>query len=555
MTALPTLLAGLVVKPGLVVIGAAAIAACLRHRPAAARHLVWAGALLAILALPLLGRALPPLRLPVSIGIVEWRLPAIPRAQSPAAAAGDIAQSSGAGALRAPQPTNQYGRGAEAVRLTGWALLALWLLGILVLGVRRIVAETRIRRMLRTGRSLGDPVLRHWIDRVAAASGMRGPVRIRLSEELASPGVTGVFRPVLLLPASAPVWPRDRLSPVLIHEFAHITRRDCLLNLAADLAGIIYWCNPLVHSAVRRLRTESEHACDDLVIRSGAEPGEYAGLLLTLAHAARMEDALPGAVTAMARPLELESRLLTVLDARVARDPLPRWMPFALVTMGLLLSLPAAALAVERPSQSRPDLLAAEPDRRGDSLASPASERLPGPIDSTAVSLGARRARAGPDSALARLLVTALDREPHGEEDLVRERAAWALSHVRGDRLIEPLLDALDSADWRVRAYAAWALAPARDPRATARLVLMLGHPVWRLRAMAAHALRELADSATGAAMNAALTDPAWQVRVEAVEYFARLGGAGLPERLRPRLTDRHVVVRHAAEQALTTTR
>ena len=553
MTTLPALLIGLLVKPGLVLIGAAAIAACLRHRPAAARHMVWAVALLAILALPLMGRALPPLRLPASLGIVAWHLPAIPRAESPAAA-GDISgRSAGAGTARAPQAPNQLDRGAGAVKLTGSALLALWLLGVMVLGVRRIFAETRVRRILRAGQSLDDPVLARWVGQVAASSGMRGPVRLRLSEDLSSPGVTGVFRPVLLLPASALAWSRERLSQVLTHEFAHVTRRDCLLNLVADLAGIVYWCNPLVRSAVKRLRTESEHACDDLVLRSGAEPGEYAGLLLALAHAARMEEGLPGAVTAMAQPLELESRLLAVLDTRVARDPLPRWMPPALAGLGLLLSLPAAALAVDRPSQSRPDLLAAEPDRRGDSLASPTSERLLEPIDSIAVSLGAQRALAGPDSALARLLVVALDREPHGEEDLVRERAAWALSQVMGDRLVEPLLDALDSADWRVRSHAAWALAPARDPRATSRLVQLLGHPVWRLRAMAAHALQELADPGTSAAMDAALTDPAWQVRIEAVEYFARLGGVGLSVRLRPRLTDRHVAVRDAAERAFTT--
>jgi len=550
---LPALLIGLLVKPGLVLLGAAAIAACLRHRPAAARHMVWAGALLAILALPLMGRALPPLRLPASLGIVAWQLPAIPRAESPAAT-GDISgRSAGAGTARTQQPQNQPARGAGAVKLAGSALLALWLLGVLVLGVRRIFAETRVRRILREGHRLDDPVLSRWVGQVATSSGIRGPVRLRLSEQLSSPGVTGVFRPVLLLPASALAWSRDRLSQVLSHEFAHVTRRDCLLNLVADLAGIVYWCNPLVRSAVRRLRTESEHACDDLVLRNGAEPGEYAGLLLTLAHAARMEEGLPGAVTAMARPLELESRLRAVLDARVARDPLPRWMPPALAGLGLLLSLPAAALAVDRPSQSRPDLLAAEPDRRGDSLASPTSERLLEPIDSIAVSLGAQRALAGPDSALARLLVVALDREPHGEEDLVRERAAWALSQVMGDRLVEPLLDALDSADWRVRSHAAWALAPARDPRATSRLVQLLGHPVWRLRAMAAHALQELADPGTSAAMDAALTDPAWQVRIEAVEYVARLGGVGLPVRLRPRLTDRHVAVRHAAERAFTT--
>ena len=553
MTTLPALLIGLLVKPGLVLIGAAGIAAGLRHRPAAARHIVWAGALLAILIMPLLGRVLPPLRLPASLVMGEWHLPAIPRAELPASA-GDTRQHSAAvGTAQPPQSPYQLDGGAGAVKLTGSALLVLWLLGVLVLGVRRIFAETRVRRILREGRDLDDPVLAPWVGQVAASSGMRSPVRLRLSEELTSPGVTGVFRPVLLLPASALGWPRDRLSQVLTHEFAHVTRRDCLLNLVADLAGIVYWCNPLVRSAVRRLRTESEHACDDLVLRSGAEPGEYAGLLLTLAHAARMEEGLAGPITAMARPLELESRLLAVLDTGVARDPLPRWMPPALAALGLLLSLPAAALAVDRPSQARPDLLAAEPDRRGDSLAGPASERLPEPIDSTAVALGAQRALAGPDSALARLLVAALDREPQGQEDLVRERAAWALSQVTGERLVEPLLDALNSADWRVRAYAAWALAPARDPRATSRLVQLLGHPVWRLRAMAAHALRELADPATSAAMNSALTDPAWQVRIEAVEYFALLGGAGLPERLRPRLTDRHVAVRHAAEQAFTT--
>ena len=122
-------------------------------------------------------------------------------------------------------------------------------------------------------------------------------------------------------------------------------------------------------------------------------------------------------------------------------------------------------------------------------------------------------------AAAAVLVLLVIGREPPdggrikgGDDvslDLVRERAAWALSQGTGDRLVDPLLDALDSADWRIRAYAAWALAPARDPRATGRLVLMLGHPVWRLRAMAAHALRELADPAVSEEMNAVLTDPA----------------------------------------------
>jgi hypothetical protein len=68
---------------------------------------------------------------------------------------------------------------------------------------------------------------------------------------------------------------------------------------------------------------------------------------------------------------------------------------------------------------------------------------------------------------------------------------------------------------------------------------------------MAAYALMESGDPAAGAAMDAALTDPAWQVRVSAVEYHARLTPFTPSDRLRDRLTDRHLAVRSAAERIL----
>jgi HEAT repeat protein len=83
-------------------------------------------------------------------------------------------------------------------------------------------------------------------------------------------------------------------------------------------------------------------------------------------------------------------------------------------------------------------------------------------------------------------------------------------------------------------------------------LIPLLGDSVWRLRAMAAFALRHSLDPRAEAAMRSALNDPAWQVRVEAVEYFGGLGGSSMVARVRPRLDDRHVAVRLAAERALT---
>jgi hypothetical protein len=350
-----------------------------------------------------------------------------------------------------------------------------------------------------------------------------------------------VLHPVVLLPATAESWAESDLTAVLTHELGHVARGDCLFNLCGDVAKAIYWFNPAIYFALRRMRAESERACDDRVLLSGTEPSRYAHMLLGMAS----RGALPDAATAMARPRELESRLLAVLDARAPRAPLPRRMSVMFAGLGLVVALPTAALTLQAAAALEPDLL-------GDSLASPSSERLPLPPGAFRVTPAVTQALGGPDSALVRTLVAALDHRPDGAADLVRERAAWALQQAQGGHLVEPLLESLNSRDWRVHSYAAWTLAIARDLRAVTRLIPLLGSPNWRLRAMAAHALNASLDSRAEAAMHGALSDPAWQVRYEAVEYFGALGGPLVTTRLRPRLDDRHVAVRLAADRALT---
>jgi len=543
------LLAVILVKPALVLGAAATIAALLRGRTAAARHAVWAGAIVATLALPILSRVLPPLRLllPVPVAGIEGTLPIVAWLE------GTTPGSDHGPPIASGLPGGRAARTGSAGfedRISG-AMISLWLLGILVLAARRVTAEVRMRRILGRARVVSDPKLTALFAEISRSSGAPARARLLLSAEITSPAVAGLIRPAVLLPAST-TWTDAELSPVLIHELGHVRRRDCLLDLLADFARIVYWCNPVVRFGVRRMRSESERACDDLVLRQGTEPEGYAHLLLRLARAAGNEGGLPSAVVAMARPRELESRLLAVLDPRVPRNALPRCMPAALAGLGVMLALPAAAFTLHAAAPPIAGQMAMEPDRLADSLAGPESERLPFAPDRRELSLRATEALEGPDSALARLLVAASDHLPGHPGDLVAERARWAIWQVRNGRLVEPLLEALDSSDWRAQAYAAWTLAAAPDPRATSRLIPMLAHPVWRLRAMAAFALRASGDPAAQGPMSAALSDPAWQVRLEAVEYFAVLGGPALSQRLRPRLGDRHVAVRHAAEAALT---
>ncbi len=253
----------------------------------------------------------------------------------------------------------------------------------------------------------------------------------------------------------------------------------------------------------------------------------------------------------MAGASELETRVRRILQSS---HPFTRLGWFKRVVIAMSCAACVLLVASVRLGSAQPVSVlqpnAREPDLLGDSVASPTSERLGRTVALDSLSL--RAVRAGPDSALAAQLVKASLRVPTWQGDLVRERALWALSHAKDGELVEPLIGALGDADWRVRAYAAWALAYSGDRRATARLIEQLEHPVWRLRAMAAHALEMLADPAARSAMIGRLQDPAWQVRSSTVNYVGELRDAALLPLIRARMSDRHVMVRIAAERVLT---
>jgi hypothetical protein len=333
-----------------------------------------------------------------------------------------------------------------------------------------------------------------------------------------------------------------------------VARRDCLTQHLAQVACALYWFNPLVWIVERRMTLERERACDDIAMGQGNSAEGYATLLLDVARRT-CERALPrAAMLAMARPSELEHRLLSILDPGRDRGLMTRRGRRALSSAAAVTIALAGVVHVEAapvtPNVTPPAMQQgrSEPDTRGDSVAGPESER----IARASLEVARRRGRillGGPDSSLARLLLLALEREPRSREDLVRERAAWALSQARGERLIEPLIATLEHDDWRVRAYAAWSLAPARDPRALPALVRQMSHPVWRMRAMAAHALAETSDPRARAVMTAAVTDEAWQVRVNAVRYLAQFSDADARARVREARRDRHIMVRRTAER------
>lgn len=123
----------------------------------------------------------------------------------------------------------------------------------------------------------------------ATKLGLRQPPTTVLVDAELSPFVCGLRRPMLVLPQSlvGSAQP-NRLRQVVLHELAHIRRRDLLWCWIPTVVQITYWFHPVVHWLVRRIQLERELACDQLAIQqSGSTARDYADTLIeVVSHSA-----------------------------------------------------------------------------------------------------------------------------------------------------------------------------------------------------------------------------------------------------------------------------
>jgi beta-lactamase regulating signal transducer with metallopeptidase domain len=310
----------------------------LRRASASARHLVCLLTLATLLALPCLSLALPGWRLPVALPgeptLLQEPTPAHKFATPPETgggrglegepplATGLTSSSSRSGRTpvteeRGNKKVGSVNRVAVSPRLLSWAILlpALWLLGFCVSLLRPLLGLWGIACLSRMSRLVSDGLLLNAVSECASALNLTRKPLLRQADA-PIPMTWGDRQPVILLPAEAQTWPQDRLHAVLLHEMAHIHRRDWLSHRFTDLVCALYWFHPLVWLTARRLRAESEIACDDLVLTSGITAPDYARHLLAVARALRPASAdVPHTAIAMARTARIESRLKMILDS------------------------------------------------------------------------------------------------------------------------------------------------------------------------------------------------------------------------------------------------
>jgi TonB family protein len=241
------------------------------------------------------------------------------------------------------------------------AVLPLWLAGVGLGVVWLLVGIGRLAWLERRAISITDGPWARAMGELAREHGIP-PVLLLRTPHPALLVTWGWIRPSVLLPADADGWEDSRIRIVLRHELAHVIRGDWLAQMLAELLRCVHWFDPLAWMACKRLRLESEHACDDRVLRAGIQAPAYAAELLQVARAFRSH-AWPCA-PAVARPSTLHRRIRAMLKANLDRRPATR--PFRVLSLVLLSGVAMAAAgfgagAAPMPVQVVTQSAAAEP--------------------------------------------------------------------------------------------------------------------------------------------------------------------------------------------------
>lgn len=222
--------------------------------------------------------------------------------------------------------------------IAGTILCGVWLLGIGATSVRGVTGLIRLRRWLKSTSPVEDEELLAAARGAARRMGLAAGVSVHESQALVAPVTLGLFRPRIVVPTGlASTLSPQLLKAVLLHEVAHVARRDLWVGLLQQLAQMVYWWNPLVHAASRQLADCREQICDDIATGDLAEPRTFAAALLEIAERASLHAAVPAT-------LGIGSLSESQLEKRIRRILLPPASKVVGLSRGAIVGVLTVAL-------------------------------------------------------------------------------------------------------------------------------------------------------------------------------------------------------------------
>src|SRR5262245_30996 len=320
-----------------------------RVKSPALRHQVWLFALVAVAAMPILSGVVQSLPLPQPKYKALSYAVELPRI---------VVTNDAAPVVQSQFQAVNVKTSVKRPIILGLSF-ALWLTGAIIFLTKAAINSARLRRLRAGSRrvSLAD------LDcaECDCAALLTGKVSLAFSDEIRSPILIGVLRPMIVFPADLAGWtsPVERCA-MLRHELAHVERRDHYVNLFQTVLGAVFFFHPLARYACGQLTVEREIACDDHVVASGSEAEAYAESIIKSAE--RSVGTLSGAhqlALFSARQI-LERRIEMILNKDRTRLLAGKWkyliLPATLIALLAWMLLPARLVKTGLAQQAGDDL-------------------------------------------------------------------------------------------------------------------------------------------------------------------------------------------------------
>lgn len=255
----------------------------------------------------------------------------------------------------------------------------LWILGVTALSCSRfggwwVLNQWRVRASTETG---------VWQQRTKALASLLGLKRkpiLMVSDQIGVPMTFGRIKPVILIPLGMlSNLSQVQIEALLMHEMAHILRRDYLFNAIQLVVETLYFHHPLVWFMAKKIREERETASDDIALQMGADPRAFAQ---ALAHFQEniMSNTIPACAATGKKHQLLERirRIVGMEPGKKKRSGITA-LSFFILAATLLVPLGFAQRAEQPavPAEPTPAILA-EPSPEPESAPSPTL--LPEPV-------------------------------------------------------------------------------------------------------------------------------------------------------------------------------
>ncbi len=273
-------------QSAVLVVAATLIAWCLRRSSPTLRYWLWQIVAIKLLVMPFWTFYVP---LPAWLKAVPATPPAV---MQPAETRGSALESVATAGLlslretarvRADDKTpNRLAETLAAITWPAWLLVG-WFAIVAGQTFRLLVQSRRLGRLLKQAIPANDAI-------AALVAELAGEVKLRRVPAVVLVNndcplfVCGLWQPTLVMPSRllASLSSAERRQ-VILHELAHVKRRDLFWGWPVEIARTIYFFNPLVYWVGYQLRLERELACDQLAMaRSGHPPADYAQTLINV---------------------------------------------------------------------------------------------------------------------------------------------------------------------------------------------------------------------------------------------------------------------------------